>query len=406
MFASASTSLRIHSWPADQIYEKAEFIPISNSKISHMSWCNDNTYLAIHQENEKPQILSTRNLDNIRTVHTITTPNVSSIVFKNKTKRNLAMGTQNGEVLIYDTKCREITKCYGKLVSPIEHTAFSFDDLHLGVLCEDTAVIFDTESDGEINTEFKHDDKCTSIKFHPTEINRVVVGGEKGYVSLWDTRVSVKAFSAQLHSDNVTGLNLSRCGNYLISSGKDHKFCLTDLNSGKCKFRLNLNLPISSMDLRYDDKLIAVGLIDGSIHLYDLNFTLQPLSIIKAHDFSTNKVLFANAVQNGNDNESMITTVVLNNNISANQIKANELEVENMDNLKQLKNEIVKMMKQQSDELESRLNDHCRKLQQFVNNEFKMINNLLKDKWELFGSGDGDDFFKKIAGEGSEFSSK
>lgn len=110
MFASCSNIIRINSWPSELLKENSEFVLQNDAKISHLSWCNDNSYIAILQQGEKPQILSTKDLNNIRTVHTINDHFISSIVFKKGTKKHLAMGTRNGDVMIYDTKLRSVSR--------------------------------------------------------------------------------------------------------------------------------------------------------------------------------------------------------------------------------------------------------------------------------------------------------
>ncbi|KAL3285899.1 hypothetical protein HHI36_000419 [Cryptolaemus montrouzieri] len=402
MFASCSSALRINSWPPDLIQEASEFIPQNEFKISHLSWCNDNSYLAMLQQGGKPQILSTKNLNNIRLVHTINNNDTTCVTFKRGTKRYLAMGTKNGDVEIYDTKVRGITKNFAKLVAPIEFLEFSHDDLHLAALCEDTAIVFYTDTDGEVNNEYKQCTKCSSMKFHPSLSNRLAVGCSNGYVTLWDTKTSSKLYDCQLHSQSVTGICLSRCGNFLISVGQDHKICLTDLNTGECQFRINLNVPVNSVDLRFDDKIVGVGLDDGSVYLYDMNFTVQPLSCLRLHNSSVNIISFANRIEDFSENESFISTATnVQERISEMRMTSPKSELtNNPDSFEKIKRDMMRTIKVQAEDLENQLKEHCQKFQAFINNEFKMINEIMKDKWELFGTGDVN---KAFHGSGSEY---
>ncbi|XP_045461106.1 katanin p80 WD40 repeat-containing subunit B1-like [Harmonia axyridis] len=390
MFASCSNTLRVDSWPIEVLKENSEYIPQSDEKISHLSWCNDNSYMAILQQGEKPQILSIKDLSNIRTVHTINDHNISSVVFKKGTKKHLAMGTKNGDVMIYDTKLRSISRKFVKLTSPIEFLEFSYDDLQLAALCEDKTVVFYTEADGKVNNEYKHGAKCSCIKFHPSALNKMAVGCANGYVTIWDTKTNSKMYNCQLHSQAVSGISLARSGNFLISVGKDHKVCVTDLNSGECQFRINLNVPVNTVDLRFDDKIIGVGLDDGSVYLYDMNFAVQPLSCLRQHNSPVNIISFANFSRDYIETESSISTVTsIQDHISEMRMTSPKTGLtNNSDPLKNVKRDFLQTVKNQTDELEGQLVEHCKKFQVFINNEFKMINDIMQDKWELFGASD------------------
>ncbi|XP_044745793.1 guanine nucleotide-binding protein subunit beta-like protein [Coccinella septempunctata] len=397
MFASCSNTIRVNSWPSELLKENSEFIPPSDTEISHISWCNDNSYMAILQQGERPQILSTRDLSNIRTVHTINDHQVSSVAFKKGTKKHLAMGTKNGEVMIYDTKLRTVSRKFAKLVSPIEILEFSHDDLQLAALCEDAAVVFCTEADGKVNNEYKHSAKGSCVKFHPSTSNKMAVGCFNGYVTIWDTKTYSKMYNCQLHSQPVTGISLSRNGNFLISTGKDHKVCVTDLNSGESKFRINLNVPVNCVDLSFDDKIFVVGLEDGSVYVYDMNFAEQPLECLRQHNTPVNDVSFANSFKDAVEDESTISTVTtVQDRISEMRMTSPKTAFtdNSADSLKNLRREVMQSMKNQAEDLESQLQEHCKKFQAFINNEFKMINDLMKDKWELFGTGDVNRLFQ------------
>ncbi|KAK9875251.1 hypothetical protein WA026_007643 [Henosepilachna vigintioctopunctata] len=400
MFVSCANTLRVNSWPPELIHEASEFLPQHASKITHTSWCNDNSYMAILQEGEKPQILSTKNLGNIRVVHTINNNDVSSITFKQTTKKHLAIGTKSGDVVIYDTKSRDIAKNFAKLVAPIELLEFSYDDLQLAALCDDTAVVFYTETDGEVNSEYKQNSRCSSMKFHPSLSSKLAVGCRNGYVTLWDTKLSSKLYNSQLHSKSVTGISLSRNGNFLITGGRDHKICLTDLNSGECQFRINLNVPVNTVDLRFDDKIVGVGLEDGSVYLYDMSFTVQPLLCLRQHKAPVNNISFAHCLDDFSESESQISSLTsIQNRLSEVRMSCPKTGVAKPpDNLEKFKRDVLKMVKIQGEDLENQLTEHCQKFQMFINNEFKMVNELMKGKWEVFAAGDFNKLFN-----GSEY---
>lgn len=287
--------------------------------------------------------------------------------------------------LIITLFCRK----FAKLVSPIEFVEFSHDDLQLAALCEDAAVVFSTEEDRKDN-EYKHGAKCSCLKFHPSISNKMGIGCENGYVTIWDTKTYSKIFNCQLHSQTVAGLGLSRSGNFLISAGKDHKVCVTDLNSGECQFRINLGVPAYSVDLRFDDKIIGVGLEDGSVYLYDMNYAVQPLTCLRLHSNSVNNVSFANISKDFIELDSSISTVTtIQDHISEMRIMSPETGITNTsDNLKVVKRGLIQSIKSQAEDLEEQLSEHFKKFQAFINNEFKMVNDNMQDKWELFETGD------------------
>ncbi|KAI4467895.1 protein nedd1 [Holotrichia oblita] len=128
MLMSAAVELKFHFWP--KVHEDITYKPSVSSRITSASWSKDNSYLTYLSEKSKPEIISLKDSNNIKLVHTVATINdVSSVIFQKTTKKCLAIGTQNGQVAMYDTKSKTINKLFENVpsVSSTQHPLSAVD---------------------------------------------------------------------------------------------------------------------------------------------------------------------------------------------------------------------------------------------------------------------------------------
>ncbi|XP_044262580.1 uncharacterized protein LOC123010027 [Tribolium madens] len=394
MLISASLALKIHPYgPQGVDPHPLPQIP-STSKIIQVSTCNDNSYIVILRENEKPQIFSARDKTNIRLVHTINVSNVTTVTFKHTTKKAIALGTQTGNVLIYDTKSRKVVNSY-TINEAIKFLDFTANDQQLCGVDASTLHVF---SDLDSKT-YKQVATCTNMRSHPLVPNRVAVALSNHRVGLWDVQIGIELANLGLGNSPITGIAMSSCGNYLVMCGDCIKVTGIDFNGGKhtCQFHVELNTRVTCMDLSPDDRYVAVGLTNGNVRLYDVKQNMLVVSAAKLHDESISTLVFEHEIFESNSHfSSMVKLSEQDVKKSVEVVKSVRSTNVTNEDLDKFKKRILRVIKNEMDALENQLNEHCVKFQKFLDNEFETIDEIMKRKWDIFTNGDMNQIMKAI----------
>ncbi|XP_018330885.1 protein NEDD1-like [Agrilus planipennis] len=407
MFVSAGTDLKFYSCPVDET--EFHYLPQSTSKITSLSWCRDNSYLVFLSQQAQPEIISLKSSQNIKKVHTITAlKDVSSVVFQKTTKKSIGIGTSNGQIALYDTKNKAISKLYPSINSRITCVDFDQKDETMAVAGANGTINILQLAASKFLTFYKTTDNSAAniVKYHPMSKNILATATDGGGICIWDVSASQKLFSAQMHTKPVGGLALGRQNDLFISAGFDRKFCVHDLNIKECVFRGNLRQPLSAIDISTRDDYIVLGTDEGMIYIYDFRYLLQPLSNWKAHNVAVNKIAFANegkaecdsnkprsskaAVANksrkeNSENEKTSATVVAYNN--QNNDKKNTNNSNNNtepSNVNLLVNDMKLLIKNKTKYINSQMKKQFDVYRKILLDEFKSLDKQIDNKWDAF----------------------
>lgn len=404
MFLTAGIIVKFHTWPPEENdTPDSTYTPSIPSTITHASWCNDNNYLALLSENGNPEVVSTRNKDYARLVHTVqAVSDVTSLAFQKTTKKYLALGTANAQIALYDTKHRAITKLHTNLTSAVRDVDFNIEDRCMAAACEDGIIAVYGVSEGNTIETLKMPSlaRPTVLRFHPRSANHLAVCSEKGEVILWDIATSKKTFYAQSHTNVVNGLALASGDAFLISVGQDHKLCVYDVNVGECLFRSSLQEPLSSVDIMVRGNCMAVGAEDGSVYIYDIRRLVQPLHTFQPHTTRVGKILFENqcirpktadnaAASKASVDTCLSATVDLNesqerlgdgnvaNNINGTTTTFNGADSVLYDNFKKA---MIKTLRLHINDLSNKLSDYFLNLKELMESEIATLDTAIDDK--------------------------
>ncbi|CAH1098552.1 unnamed protein product [Psylliodes chrysocephalus] len=388
MFASAGLVLKLHNVTDNQLEPISVYKPKKipgSPRITQLSWCHDNSYIGILPEESFPQIISSKDRANLNLIHTIQVlKKVTAIQFKQHTKRSMALGNAEGEVILYDTKNRNILRRVCNLNCPIRAMEFNDRDEQLAVATDKSINIFaDSDAVNNFTKEDCYTENCTVLKYHPVIPNVLAVGYENGCVVIRDTEKSEVIASFQKHCAPITGINYSNRQKAIITTGIDKKVCVYDYTSSECLFRMNMHQAVTCCDVSTNDVYIAVGLEDGSVSVCDIRDPLKPMITSNTHNSPVSAISFEKGpVFAGTPREKISGTTL-------NQSEAGDyrLEYENDGIDEKFKQDIVKMMKNHMTYLEVQLNEHCNKFQNFIMNEFDSIHNAMS-RWDVFNVGD------------------
>ena len=183
MFASVGNSLFINVVEKGGVKTISKFISDSLDPIQCISWCHDNSYIALLRKNRYPEILSTKDPNNIEVVHTINSVSgVTSLNFKRNTKRILALGNSEGEVMLYDTKNRCVTKHLGQL--PFEVNCIEFNcNNQLAAIGGNHLVRFNIYDDHQKEVSINNDDFIKEVGWQsPPNIRQNSQTNEKSLI--------------------------------------------------------------------------------------------------------------------------------------------------------------------------------------------------------------------------------
>ncbi|XP_023024641.2 uncharacterized protein [Leptinotarsa decemlineata] len=399
MFVSAGSVLKLHAL-SDNLHSLepvAVYKPRksygSACKLTNVSWCHDNSYIALLQDDGHPEIVSCKDRTNLNLVHTIQSlKRVTSLSFKQNTKRILALGNHEGEVVLYDTKNRGIARKIVGLSSPVRMLEFNSRDEQIFVGGDAGSGVFsDHDGINNFTKEIALPDSYTASKFHPLSPSILALGDQSGRVFLRDTEKDEVISSTQRHTSTVTGIAFTGDHKIMVTTGMDNKICVNDCQTSDCVFRMNIHQAITSSDVSPDDRYIAAGIEDGCVYIYDIREPLKPLVCTNAHDCAVNKIAFERAVPCAEIVREKPSVTTLNES----EFGENHSEVSNsMGDIdrhdaedEKFKKELLRMVKSHMSYLETQLAEHCAKFQSFIANEFDAIHNAMA-RWDVFNVGD------------------
>lgn len=393
MFASVGNTLKLHYWNKHDLETVATYKskkPPIYQKITNVSWAYDNTYLLILQEQNQPQIISSRDRTNINLIHTIqAVKNVTVATFENHTKRLLGLGSREGIVVLYDTKNRIVTKKVASLDSAITLLDFNLSDDQIAVVTENKLVVyFDYDRINDFIKGVEILEPLSSLKFHPNLPNLMALGKKSGEVAIRDNNRSEIVSNLQKHSSAVTGVSFLENQKTIISTGMDHKICMYDYNSQENLFRINMQQPITSLDVSVNEPIFAIGMDDGHIYVYDVREPLKPLASTDAQDGTVMSIAFEKGLPCPDPVFERNSTTTLNDTDYSDHQEINSMGDEKRERPDELvKKDMLKMVKAHTNYLENQLAEHCSKFHTFINNEFDTIYNAMA-RWEVFNVGE------------------
>lgn len=416
MLLTASSDIKFHAWPINTDLDKI-YRPPEQSKVVGLSLSSDDRYLTYVTSAGRADIINYKERDDIKFVHAITAINdVSCAAFQKTTKKNIALGTRESQLALYDTRNKVITRLFSCIPAPISYIDFNNDDLLLAVAIENGCVmLFDNGVGGDTTSAkstYLLSRTCipTGLRFHPTQPNILGACTDEGTVMMWDTTTSRKLFYAQTHSAPISGLGWAESSDLIVTVGADHKFCIHDLTIRECIFRSNLQRSLTAVDVSPDGTTVAIGAEDGLVHMYDLRNLLQPVAIFQAHSSAITKVLFENTIvdippcDEGPDpvcsktrlQELSFSVFKPKSNISkllkdnyflveaySSRSTPKTATVEDNFNISTFKNSILKTVQKETNHVRHQMLCQMNHLQNFIHNEFRKMEAQLDDKWEV-----------------------
>ncbi|RZC35203.1 hypothetical protein BDFB_009938 [Asbolus verrucosus] len=398
MFVSAGLELKVHPSSEDSAESHSVEHPSLRSKIIDVFLCNDNSYIAFLRENEKAQIFSAKDKSNMRFIYTINVSNIYAITFKHNTNNNIALRSNNGDVMMYNAKAKTVSNVCPKISDCIKTLVFTCDDQQLcGV---DAGVLFvfpDINSHNTLN-KYKQQSECSLLKCHPFIPNWTAIGFKNGRVGIWNVQNGVELFHIFAFSWPVSDITMSCYGNFLVTSRKDPKICGTDFNEGACNFPLQLEQKraVTSVDLSKDDKFLAVRFKHGTLKLSDIKQHMKQMYYEMLQEISVNTIVFKSKAMKLKSNfssiielseqeiQKQIEDIEMDSNIKSTVdnkcIRSNKVEVRKDESLEKIKKRLMNAIEAEMNGLKNQIYEEYVRLDKHFNYEFETIIDVIQKK--------------------------
>ncbi|KRT78300.1 translation initiation factor eIF2A [Oryctes borbonicus] len=290
--ASIANDLKIHVWPSGQLVHT--YKSSAQGCLKSISWSKDGSWLVLVPNKGAAEIISVR--DNIKHLHFIQDiQQPTCAVFQNTTKRNIALGTTTGMVLIYDIKSRNIRKHFPRAPSTIFKVEYCAKDSFLAAACENGEILLYNSVTYNLSASYKLPNSKTvsALCCHPSRRNLIGAGSHEGIVGVWDIHTNKLICHNQAHAATVTDITFSPIrGDLIATIGYDRKLAFYDMSQKVSHVQTILEKSPTAVDFCPDGIGIAVALQDGTINAYDTRQLNEPLYSFKGHNTLIKQIIF------------------------------------------------------------------------------------------------------------------
>ncbi|KAJ8944842.1 hypothetical protein NQ318_012989 [Aromia moschata] len=294
--ASASTTVKFHEFPNGNVAHNYQPGTKVEGPIRSISWSRDGQWLALVPHSGLTEIISVKDqLKLMKTVHDVDEP--SCVAFQNTTKRLIALGTKNGQVLIYDIKSRSTKKRFPRTQSIITHVSFTAKDTHCVAGCKNGDVLLYSNVTNNLSCTFRvpKSNSVTCLRANPLKRNLIIGGSNDGVVAVWDSNVSKVKFCMEAHKAQVTSVAFSPVNSDLVvSTGLDRQFCFYDIVDNKCIASIPVENSLMAVDFSPDGTYFVMASQNGLIYTYDSRNIQQPVHAFQAHKSAIKHLAFQN----------------------------------------------------------------------------------------------------------------
>ncbi|KAI4467733.1 protein nedd1 [Holotrichia oblita] len=298
--ASIANDLKIHVWPSGQLVHT--YKSSSQGCVKSISWSKDGSWLVLVPNKGHAEIISVRDhIKHLHSIHDIQQPTCAA--FQNMTKRNIALGTTTGMVLIYDVKSKVIKKHFPRASSTIFKIEYCATDSFLATACENGETLLYNSITYNLSASYKLPNSKTvsAICCHPTQRNFIAAGSHEGIVGIWDIHTNKLIYHNQTHAASVTDLTFSPLRNDLIvTAGFDRKLAFYDISQKTSIVQTILEKSPTAVDFCPDGVGIAVALHDGTINAYDTRQLNEALYTFKGHNSQIKQIIFQKKILENN----------------------------------------------------------------------------------------------------------
>lgn len=309
--ASASTVVKFHEFPSNQLIHTYHPTYRVEGPCRSLSWTKDGMWLAVVPYSGSTEIVTLKGQCKLlHTVNNVSEPSCAS--FQNLTKRNIAVGTKHGQVLLYDIKSRQIKARYPRTSSAITHVGFTAKDTHCFAGCVNGDILLYNNVAKNLCCTLKvpKSHSLTDVRAHAQRRNVLVGGSNEGIICVWDVNANKTKFQTEAHSGPVTATIFSPVNSALIlSAGLDRLVRVFDTESRSRITSIPVENNVLSLDFVEDSSYIIMGSQNGKIHVYDSRSLQDPVCSFEAHESAVKHIAYQMGSEDPANNSSLGSVV-------------------------------------------------------------------------------------------------
>ncbi|RVE49195.1 hypothetical protein evm_006202 [Chilo suppressalis] len=292
-FSSVSSRLLLYdtsSWNLKKSYSCYDGI------LRDVSWSDDGKYILQVNAKGLIEILSPADHD-IRSLQHIPLKDTWSASFHRDGHRNIAIGTKSGNVMIWDTKNKSITKTFPtpSQQSSVNFISYNAKNTSLAATTQNgDTVIYGLVSNIPVSTvKLSCSKSISAMKFHHESRSLLGLATDEGHMVLRDiTTNKDKVVFENVHASPVSDFAYSLINkDVMLSCGYDKIMHVYDVRLQNVVSTIKTPYTLTSIAINVDNQ-VALGSKNGIALIYDLRDLTNPFKVLKGHEEEVRKVAF------------------------------------------------------------------------------------------------------------------
>lgn len=233
----------------------------------------------------------------IRSLQHIPLKDTWSASFHRDGHRNVAIGTKSGNVLIWDTKNKNVTKTFPVPSQPscVNFISFNAKNTSLAATMQSgDTVIYGLVSNIPVMTvKLSCSRSISAMKFHHESRSLLGLATDEGHVILRDiTTNKDKNYFENIHASPVSDIAFSLINkDVLLSSGYDKIMHVYDTRMQNVVSTIRTSYTLTSLAINLENQ-VALGTKNGYVLIYDLRDLTNPFKVLRGHEEEVRKVAY------------------------------------------------------------------------------------------------------------------
>ncbi|XP_028169221.1 uncharacterized protein LOC114359154 [Ostrinia furnacalis] len=320
-----SVSSRLLLYDVNSNWELKKSYGCYDGVMRDVTWSDDSKYILQVNSKGLIEILSAADHD-VRSLQHIPLKDTWSASFHRDGHRNIAIGTRSGNVMIWDTKNKTITKTFPtpSQQSVVNFISYNAKNTSLAATTQngDTVIYGLVSNIPVLTVKLPCSKSISAMKFHHESRSLLGLATDEGHVVLRDiTTNKDKAMFENVHASPVSDFAFSLINkDVMLSCGYDKIMHVYDVRLQNVVSTIRTPYTLTSLAINIDNQ-VALGTKNGLVLAYDLRDLTTPFKVLKGHEEEVRRVAFQPSRK-----KTMSTEVSLREDTEANLLSPHKMQ--------------------------------------------------------------------------------